>query len=180
MEKLKIKINKMRKKDISSIMEIERKAYGSFHWSESGFEAEIENSLGNYFVVKTNDEKEELLGYCGFWAILEEAHITTIAVKDTYRGNHLGELLLQQMIDTGYQKDIKWFTLEVRISNIVAQELYKKYGFQSLGLRKKYYQDTQEDALIMWTESIWSEKFKTKYTELKNNLQEKLDITINL
>ena len=121
-----------------------------------------------------------MLGYCGFWAILEEAHITTIAVKDTYRGNHLGELLLQQMIDTGYQKDIKWFTLEVRISNIVAQELYKKYGFQSLGLRKKYYQDTQEDALIMWTESIWSEKFKTKYTEMKNNLQEKLDITINL
>ena len=180
MEKLKIKVEKMHKKDISSIMEIEIKAYGTFHWSESGFEAEIENSLGNYFVIKTNDEKEELLGYCGFWSILEEAHITTIAIKDSYRGKHLGELLLQQMIDIGYQKDIKWFTLEVRISNIAAQELYKKYGFQSLGLRKKYYQDTQEDALIMWTESIWNEKFKIKYNELKTNLQKKLDITINI
>lgn len=180
MEKLKVQICKMRKKDISSIMEIEKKAYGDFHWSESGFEAEIENALGNYYVVKTDDEKQELIGYCGFWAILEEAHITTIAVKEEYRGNHIGELLLQKMIEEGYSKDIKWFTLEVRISNITAQNLYKKYGFQSLGLRKKYYQDTQEDALIMWTESIWSDQFRTKFAEMKNSMTQKIDIKLAL
>ncbi len=178
MEKLKIKIQKMKKRDISEIMKIEKSAYGDFHWSESGFDAEIDNALGHYFVIRESNTNT-LVGYCGFWAVLEEAHITTIATHPDWRGKKLGEVLLQQMIELGYKNEIKWFTLEVRISNYPAQELYKKYNFQSFGLRKKYYQDTQEDALIMWTENIWHSKFKDNFSFLREEIKNLIEVTEN-
>ena len=81
----------------------------------------------------------------------------------------IGELLLRSMIEEGYKKEAKWFTLEVRASNFAAQNLYYKYGFKSLGSRKNYYQDNGEDALIMWTENIWYESFKSNYNQLNQN-----------
>jgi len=166
---LEVKIRKMQKQDIDQIMKIEEVSFGSHHWSSQSFESEINNPLGNYFTA-LEKETGKVLGYCGYWLIFDEAHITTVAVDPVYRKNKLGELLLQRMISTGYEKEAKWFTLEARASNIPAQNLYSKYGFQSLGVRKKYYQDNDEDALIMWTENIWDSKFKNKFKELKNNL----------
>jgi ribosomal-protein-alanine N-acetyltransferase len=127
----------MKKQDISQIMEIEKVSYGSHHWSSQSFESEIENTLGNYFTA-LEKETGKVLGYCGFWLIFDEAHITTVAVDPKMRKNKIGELMLQQMISVGYEKKAKWFTLEARVSNIPAQNLYTKYGFQSLGVRKKY------------------------------------------
>lgn len=162
----------MQDRDVEQIMEIEKVSFGGHHWSNQSFFSEIENNLGNYFTAIDNNSKK-VIGYCGFWLICEEAHITTIAVHPEYRGNHIGELLLQKLINTGYEVNAKWFTLEVRASNVSAQNLYYKYGFQSLGVRRKYYQDNDEDALIMWTENIWDSKFKNKFKELERELIEK-------
>lgn len=166
---MELQIRKMQKGDVSQIMEIEKVSFGSHHWSPESFNSEIGNTLGNYFTA-IDKETGNVVGYCGFWLIFDEAHITTIAVNPKYRNHKIGETLLQHMISVGYDKKAKWFTLEARTSNIAAQNLYTKYGFQSLGIRKKYYQDNNEDALIMWTENIWDTKFKEKFQELKNNL----------
>ena len=86
--------------------------------------------------------------------------------------NHIGEAIIQRIIDDCYKNNIKYLTLEVRVSNIPAIKLYEKYGFQSLGTRKGYYQDNNEDALIMWTENIFYDKFKSIYEANLNNLNQ--------
>jgi len=158
----------MQKKDIEQIMEIESVSFGNFYWTPKAFETEVDNKIGYYFTAE--DENGRVVGYCGFWLILEEAHITTIAIHPDLRKQGLGEQLLQKMIDTGYEKNAKWFTLEVRASNIAAQNLYYKYDFKSLGLRRKYYQDNEEDAMIMWTENIWRDSFKNTFEKRKIEL----------
>lgn len=162
-------VRKMQKTDVNQIMQIEEVSFGSHHWSRDSFLSEIDNELGNYFTA-LDKATDKVVGYGGFWLIFDEAHITTIAVNPKLRKNKIGEIILQHMINTGYKKEAKWFTLEVRAGNIPAQGLYRKYGFESLGVRKKYYQDNDEDALIMWTENIWDSKFKNRFQELKNNL----------
>jgi len=153
-------------------MEIESAVYGEHHWTTQAFITEIQNDLGNYFVAVDKSDGQPV-GYGGYWLIMDEAHVTTIAVAPQYQRKGVSEMLLQEMINCAYAKKAKWFTLEVRASNIAAQNLYSKYGFKSLGLRKKYYQDNEEDALIMWTENIWDDSYKLLLKELKIKLQEK-------
>ena len=105
------------------------------------------------------DELRTIVGYAGLWLMIDEAHITTIAVHPKYRGHGLGELLLHQMIDTAEQIGARWLTLEVRKSNTVAQALYHKYTFKEMGVRRRYYSDNGEDALIMWTDPLDSDTF---------------------
>ncbi len=167
-----IKIRKMNKKDIDQIMKIESVSFGNFFWTPEAFASEIENQVGHYFSAE--NENGQLIGYCGFWLILEEAHITTIAVHPDHRKSGIGEFLLQKMLETGYEKNVKWFTLEVRASNIAAQNLYYKYNFKSLGLRRKYYQDNEEDAVIMWTENIWDSQYREFIAKLKKDLDQRV------
>lgn len=166
-------VRKMQKSDVDQIMKIEEVSFGTYHWSGNAFESEIENQLGTYIVLIEADT-EKLVGYAGFWLILDEAHITTIAVHPDHRQSGLGEILLQNLIELGYKKEAKWLTLEVRAGNIGAQALYYKYGFKSLGLRTAYYQDNGEDALIMWTENIWDSSFRDKFQQLKNEAATKI------
>jgi len=106
--------------------------------------------------------------------MVDEAHVTTIALHPDYRGRGLGELLLTNLIDISYDIGAKWVTLEVRVSNYIAQNLYRKYGFREAGLRHRYYSDNQEDALIMWTEEINSPAYREQFQELKDLLKKKL------
>ncbi|MCK7484527.1 MAG: ribosomal protein S18-alanine N-acetyltransferase [Bacillus subtilis] len=170
---IQVEIRKMQTRDIDQIMKIESVSFGKYHRSNQAFEAEINNNIGNYFTA-IDKSSNKVIGYCGFWLILDEAHITTIAVHPECRGNSIGELLLLKMIHAGYELKAKWFTLEVRASNISAQNLYYKFGFKSLGLRRSYYQDNNEDALIMWTENIWDNAFKGKVNQLEQNLRSKI------
>jgi ribosomal-protein-alanine N-acetyltransferase len=93
-----------------------------------------------------------------------------------YRRRGLGEFLLVSLIDVAYTIGAKWVTLEVRVSNTIAQNLYQKYGFREAGVRRRYYSDNHEDALIMWTDEINSPAYKQKFQELKSVLLEKLEI----
>ncbi len=123
----------------------------------------------------TAPNQVSIIGFAGLWLMVDEAHITTIAVHPDYRGRGLGELELASLIDIAIQIGAKWVTLEVRVSNYVAQNLYRKYGFREAGMRRRYYSDNQEDALIMWTEELSSPDFKERFQRLKSALLRRLE-----
>ncbi len=166
---MKIVVKKMEKADVDSVFEIEKASYGEHHWSKESFLNEVQNKISSYFAAQ-NKQNGVILGYLGSWMIIDECHITNVAVHPEYRRQKIAEKLLISLIDECYEKLIKYITLEVRVSNIPAINLYEKFGFKSVGVRKKYYQDNDEDALIMFTENIWHEKFKTVYNNLTGRI----------
>ena len=137
----------MREEDIDQILEVEHASF-SLPWSREAFYNELHNN--KFAVYMVLEEKEKIIGYCGTWVVIDEAHITNIAVLPEYRGRKLGEGLLRQMMMVARQMGARSMTLEVRVTNHVAQSLYRKLGFQNGGIRKNYYSDNQEDALVMW------------------------------
>jgi ribosomal-protein-alanine N-acetyltransferase len=149
------RIRSMRLSDIDAIMSIEHDAF-PVPWKASAYEYEISsNRLGYYFglTVQLGDQPAKVIGYSGFWMLADEAHISTIAVSDDWRGRGLGELLLLNLLRKAHDLSASLATLEVRKSNVVAQALYRKYQFQLVGERKRYYQG-REDALIMTVKSL--------------------------
>jgi len=133
--------------DIDQILEIEKESF-STPWSRNSFLTEIQKNLLAKYIVAELDNN--ILGYGGLWLILNEGHITNIAVKKAHRGKGIGEQLIQGLINYCVDNNIDNMTLEVRKSNIVAQNLYKKYGFIDYGIRPNYYSDDGEDAIVMW------------------------------
>lgn len=142
-------IRDMVEEDIDQVMEIEKLVYSS-PWSRNAYESELrQNKLAKYYVALY---KEKVIGVVGLWFIVGETHITTIAVDPAYQGQGVGSYLMKMAILEAKLMGCGAMTLEVRVSNIVAQNLYKKYGFKEYGIRPKYYGDNGEDALIMWKE----------------------------
>lgn len=174
MEKFSVKVLPMTKDDIDGIINIEKLSYGEHHWSKDSFYSELNNNLARYFCAF--DENNVLMGYSGSWLVIDEAHITNISVAPEFRRKYVGEALLTAIIDACYNEMVKYLTLEVRVSNVPAISLYEKYSFKSLGTRKGYYQNNNEDALIMWTENIFWDKFKEKYTKNLEELSKKITI----
>lgn len=144
---MNVSVREMRESDIDRILEIERESF-SPPWSREAFLLELtKNILAKYIVVEVD---EKVVGYGGIWLIIDEGHVTNIAVDKEYRGLGLGNKLLEGLIQLCIDRDIKHITLEVRKSNEVAKSLYKKYGFKEYGIRPRYYTDNNEDAIIMW------------------------------
>ena len=110
----------------------------------------------------------------GLWLSVDEGHVTAIAVAPEYRGRGIGELVLNGLVDQAISLNADMLTLEVRVSNLVAQQLYLKYGFRPAGTRPRYYTDNSEDALIMWTESIHSTVYQDRLYKLRAQLFERL------
>mgnify|MGYP004454967115 FL=1 len=169
-----ITIRRMEPQDVDGIIAIEEKAYGDHHWSKESFLNELNNELAYYYVLFNSEGI--LVGYAGSWHILDEAHITNIAISTDFRRRKYGEALLKRIIDDCYKEKIKYITLEVRVSNTPAINLYSKYGFTSFGTRKGYYQDNNEDAMIMWTKNIFFDEFKILYEKIVKDLEEKIII----
>lgn len=115
-----------------------------------------------------------IVGYGGLWISVDEGHITTIAVMPEYRGRGIGELVLNGLIDQALALNADMLTLEVRVSNTSAQQLYLKYGFHPSGTRPRYYTDNSEDALIMWTEPIRSPSYQERIQRLRELLFNRL------
>jgi len=144
------RLRRMRLSDIASIMKIELEAF-PVPWSESAYHYEVaENRLASYQVLTVGlaDLPREIIGYAGYWMLVDEAHISTIAVDTRWRKRGLGGLLLLSLIIEAYKTDASMATLEVRKSNIVAQSLYHGFQFEIVGGRRRYYQG-REDAVIM-------------------------------
>ncbi len=163
-------IRRMEKSDVDDVIELEELSYGKHHWSKDSFYNELKNKLAFYYCAL--DENKKLLGYIGCWHIFEEAHITTLSVHPKARRKKIAQALLMRLIDDCYGDRVKYITLEVRESNVPAICLYEKNSFKSIGTRKGYYQDNNENALIMFTENIWHEKFKLLYNQNKESLKE--------
>lgn len=115
-----------------------------------------------------------IMGYAGMWLLTEEVHITTIAIDPEYQGRGVGELLLLGLIDRAIEIGARWLTLEVRVSNHKAQALYRKYTFKEMGLRRRYYSDNGEDALVMWTDPIESVSFQEAVRRHREALQRRI------
>ena len=161
---MNIKIRQMEKSDVDEVVRLEALSYGEHHWSKESFYNELSNNLAHYYCAV--DEENTLLGYAGCWHIFDFLHITTLSVHPDYRKKGVAQNLIFTIVDDCYKNKIKYITLEVRESNIAAISLYEKNGFKSIGTRKNYYQDNNENALIMFTENIWYEKFKSLYNKL--------------
>ena len=108
-----------------------------------------------------------IVGFVGSWIMADEAHITSIAVREAYRRQGIGEQLIISAIEKAIENKADILTLEVRVSNTGAQALYTKYGFTQVGLRKGYYTDNREDAIIMSTDKIRSAPFQARFQQLK-------------
>jgi ribosomal-protein-alanine N-acetyltransferase len=140
-------IRPMTMTDIDQVMVVEHSAF-EVPWSREAFENEMSsNQFASYFVA---DFEGKIIGYCGIWVIVDEAHITNLAVLSGYRGYKVGESLLRHVMLHALSQHAHSVSLEVRVSNQVAQNLYRKLGFRDGGIRKNYYSNNGEDALVMW------------------------------
>lgn len=145
------RIRTMLPTDIDGVLQVELNCF-AVPWSRVAFENEInDNDLAHYLVIEAGDR---IIGYAGMWMILDEAHVTNIAVISGDRRQGLGERLLLALIGQARQLGAVSMTLEVRPSNTAAQVLYRKLGFENRGIRRQYYSDTKEDAIIMWRDGL--------------------------
>ena len=145
-----ILFRKMTKEDVPQVYQLEVASFRT-PWSEKSLLGECRNRLAHYGVLT---DGEEIVAYGGMWIVMEEAHITNIAVKPDRRRQGLGRRLMREMMCLALQKGAAAMTLEVRETNFAAQELYWQCGFTQAGRRKRYYSDTGEAALILWNENL--------------------------
>lgn len=172
-ETMRLVIEPLRREDIPEIGDIERESFPT-PWPASAYRRELDNRLARYFVVREVLPGDEggspfgrILGAAGVWVVLDEAHLTTIAVRASRRGEGFGERLLQHAIEVATDLGADSLTLEVRVSNEPAQALYRKYGFEVVGRRKNYYTDVREDALIMTVSELTGIPYQGRLRELR-------------
>ena len=136
----------MKEEDIDSVLEISSLSF-SIPWSKDSYIQELTNPIARYLVAKIDNK---IVGFVGTWIVLDESHITNIAIHPNYRKQGIGSSLLEAFLKYCKSQGCIAFTLEVRNSNKAARTLYEKYNFKQEGVRKGYYEDTKEDAIIMW------------------------------
>lgn len=145
---MRIEITPMKLEDLNEVLEIEILAFTT-PWSRNSFIYELlENERAFYLVAK--NEFNQVMGYVGMWIVFDEGHITNLAIHPNFRRKGVANKLMVELIQVSKEKGVRYLTLEVRRTNNSAQELYQKMGFVHMGVRRKYYLDNNEDALIMW------------------------------
>lgn len=160
-------ISPMTLKDVDEVYHIEKLSYAA-PWPVNAFADEITaNKIAHYIVAR---DKHAVVGYAGMWLILDEAHITNLAVNPEKRQKGIGQRLLCALIGHAMDTNKKWMTLEVRASNAAAKSLYKKFCFKEVGVRPGYYLDNGEDAVIMWSENLQSPDFQKYFHQLQVSL----------
>jgi ribosomal-protein-alanine N-acetyltransferase len=160
-------IDDMTLDDIDAVQEVERSSF-PVPWPANAFRHELTQNRNARYVVARSDH--DIVGYAGLWLMVDEAHITTFAVHPDHRRRKIGERLLQRLFEIAVVMSAEWLTLEVRASNLAAQKLYEKYGFRRAGVRRRYYSDNNEDALIMWTERLKDRVVKDRLAVLRKEL----------
>lgn len=144
-------IRRMQYRDVRQVAALEAATFAR-PWSEQSFRREVEeNAVARYLVLEKDGE---ILGYAGAWVVMDECHITNIAVAESERGKGWGRRLLAALMQYVSNLGAGWADLEVRVSNLRAQQLYRSAGFVSIGKRKRYYEDNGEDAFLMVCEHL--------------------------
>lgn len=139
-------IRTMKEKDLGEVCKIEKDTF-SRPWRLQDFLTSMNNNNNIYLVV---EEKGRIIAFCGLWGVSGEGQINNVAVDKTYRNKHVANQMLKELISRGKEADLFSFTLEVRIGNLSAIRLYHNLGFEDSGIRKEFYENPIEDALIMW------------------------------
>ena len=160
-------IEPMTDADVKEVLRIEQQSFAT-QWPSNAFYQELhDNKLAHYYVGRIDGH---VVAYGGIWVILEDSHVTTIAVHPRFRGRKYGEIMLLRLLDEAIGRGASWMTLEVRETNAVAQNLYRKYGFTTVSTRKGYYSDNNENALVMWAGNLKSEIYKNRLQALRSTL----------
>ena len=139
-------IREMQEKDLLMVHEMECSIFTK-PWTADDFKKSFQNHQNIYLVV---EEEDQIIAYCGLWGVAGEGQINNVAVKKEIRGCGIGYAMLSVLIKKGKEDGLDAFTLEVRVSNEAAITLYHKLGFKDSGIRKNFYEEPAEDALIMW------------------------------
>ena len=172
-------VRPMQRSDIPQATEIDREAFPTMK-PPTNFDRELGYTLAHYFVVcpdtgheGINAGAQDIIGFAGLWLLADEAHIVNIAVRPEYRRRGIGEMLLIALIEKSFDISASMITLEARVSNRAAQGLYYKYGFTIRGVRKGYYSDNREDAVIMTADDLNSASFRDGLERLKKACYER-------
>jgi ribosomal-protein-alanine N-acetyltransferase len=168
-----LRIAKMRQSHVKQVLLIEREVFPR-PWTAVIYASELSQpETRSYYVAKIG---RHVVGYAGYMVISGEAHITTLAVNPKWQHNHIGMLLLFRLLSDATGMSLEAATLEVRASNVAAQKLYFKFGFTPAGIRKNYYAEVNEDAIVMWAENLRSAEYAERLKSLGAYLQEKLSL----
>lgn len=157
-------IRPMHREDVPAVSELEQLVYPQ-PWSPGVFLDELQQERRAYFVA---DEGGRIIGYAGLLVVADEAHVTTVAVEPGHRGRGVGGRLMLALAEAALELGARHLTLEVRASNRTAQELYRRFGFAPVGVRKNYYPD--EDALVMWAVDIDGADYRRRLEEIRGSL----------
>ncbi len=162
-EPVELEITRMRRRHLKGVMSIERQVYPR-PWSPNLFLSEM-NELRNrmYLVARIN---REVVGYGGIMCYGDEAHVTTIAVDPEHHRRKIGTRILYELVQEAVRMGARAVSLEVRVSNWGAQRLYSRFGFRPVGIRKNYYQETGEDAVVMWVDAVRSPEYRGQLEQI--------------
>ena len=165
----------MREADISTVQEIEREIFAT-PWPRNAYYRELASRSSAHYVIlrqegnlekpanfKGSELDPSIIGYGGMWRMYDEAHVTTIGVRRDLQHRGYGRALFAGLVQAAYDMGAKWVTLEVRTTNENAMRMYEAFGFKVIGRRKGYYTDNGEDAIVMWSDSIHSPRFRRAY-----------------
>jgi ribosomal-protein-alanine N-acetyltransferase len=164
----------MREQDVATVQEIERDIFAT-PWPRNAYYRELASRSSAHYVVLRQEGIVELpvrapsdidptiVGYGGMWRMYDEAHVTTIGIRRDLHHQGYGRILFAGLVQAAYDMGAKWVTLEVRTSNDNAMKMYEAFSFKVIGRRKGYYTDNGEDAIVMWSDSIHSPRFRRAY-----------------
>lgn len=162
LDPLEVTVSPMRRRHLPSVLAIEAQVYPR-PWSSRLFEEELERSNRVYVVARVG---AEVVGYAGLLMIADDGHVATVAVDPAWTRRGIGRCLLAELVTGALELGANQLTLEVRVSNQGAQDLYRSFGFAPAGARKAYYADNNEDALVMWAHDIRGVEYQDRLREL--------------
>jgi ribosomal-protein-alanine N-acetyltransferase len=163
-EVLEIEVIQMRRRHLPSVLRIEGKVYPR-PWSAGLFLSELAQRGSRAYLVARHQAK--VVGYAGVMILGDEGHVTNIAVDPAFHRHRIGMRLLLDLVEAALKREVRSMTLEVRRANAGAQAMYRKFGFQTVGVRKGYYVETGEDAYIMWAEGVDTEDYRRRLDKIR-------------
>jgi [ribosomal protein S18]-alanine N-acetyltransferase len=161
---LELEVLPMRRRHLPAVLRIEGKVYPR-PWSAGLFLSELAQKGSRAYFVARHDSR--VVGYAGVMILGDEGHVTNIAVDPSFHRNKIGTQLLLALVDASRERKVRSMTLEVRRANTGAQAMYRRFGFQTVGVRRGYYVETGEDAYIMWAEGVWTPEYAKRLDEIR-------------
>ena len=175
----KIELKPLTPSEVAEVVALDEICLGGL-WKAEAYLREIESDKSTLIVLNLDDGelngRSRIIGMGCLWSIVDEAHITLLAIHPNCRRQGLGQLLLFELLKDAIARKLAWATLEVNENNLAAINLYKKYGFQIAGKRKNYYQPAGDDALVLWLKNIQHSEFKTRLAQWQQELKGHLGI----